>query len=122
METFLQSLKIKDPTLQYEFVKNYSGMAAKKMSAVLDGWKEDQLLYFDTKVYKRESDEYTELITRAYDALYDTNRIFREAILPRFKGYHIIHSIGSDSKSETVLTEAEFRFQINRLISRLEEN
>ena len=121
METFLQSLKIKDPSLQYYFIKNYSAMDAKKMSAILDGWKKEQLLYFDGKAYARDSEDYLKLITTAYDALYNTNPVFREIILPRFKGYYIIHSIGADDKSETVLTETEFRYQINRLIARLDE-
>jgi len=121
MESFLQSLKIKDPTLQYYFMKNYIGMDAKKMSSVLDGWKKNQILYFAGKAYERESDEYTELITLAYDALYETNPVFSEIILPRFKGYNIIHSIGNDNKSETVLTEYEFRYQLNRLISKLDK-
>lgn len=121
METFLQSLKIKDPSLQYYFVKNYSSMDAKKMSAILDSWKNEQLLYFDGKTYARDSEDYQKLITTAYDALYDTNPVFRKVILPRFKGCYIIHSIGADDKSKTVLTEAEFRYQINRLIARLDE-
>lgn len=119
MESFLQGLKIKDPYLQHLFMRKYSGMDAKRMGMVLDGWKQEQLLYFNGKAYHRESPEYTSLITSAYDALYETNPVFRELVLPRFKGCRIIHSIGSDSKSETVLTEAEFRFQINRLISKL---
>lgn len=119
MESFLQGLKIKDPYLQHIFMTQYSSMTAKKMGMVLDGWKKDQILYFAGEAYKRESAEYTELITYAYDALYKSNPIFREIVLPRFKRYDIIHSIGDDRPSETVLTEAEFRFQINRLISKL---
>lgn len=119
METFLQSLKIKDPHIQYNFVKSYSGIDAKKMSGVLDKWKDDHTLYFDEKSYDRYSPEYQTLITRAFDALYNTNDIFRKLVLPRFKGCYIIHSLGLDDPSETVLTEAEFRYQINRLLSKL---
>ena len=120
MESFLQGLKIKDPYLQYVFMTKYSGMMAKKMGMVLDSWKKEQLLYFEGKAYERESAEYIELITYAYDSLYKSNPIFREVVLPRFKDYHIIHSIGCDNKSETVLTEMEFRYQLNRLISKLD--
>jgi len=121
MESFLQSLKIKDIDLQINFMTNYVGMDAKKMGMVLDGWKENQLLYFAGRKYERESQEYTDLITRAYDALFKTNHIFREIVLPKFKGYNIIHTIESDSRCDTVLTEAEFRYQISRLISKLED-
>lgn len=120
MESFLQGLKIRDSYLQDIFMRKYSGMTAKKMGAVLDGWKNDQILYFRGKPYERESAEYTELITKAYDSLFRTSPVFREIVLPRFKGYHIIHSIGCDKKSETVLTEMEFRYQLNRLISKLD--
>ena len=120
MESFLQGLKIKDPHIQYIFMTTYSGMDAKRMSDVLDGWKKDQLLYFSGKEYKRNSADYDELITKAYDALFETNVVFREVVLPRFKDYYIIHSIGSNDKSETVLTEAEFRYQITRLLKRLD--
>ena len=96
-------------------------MDAKKMSGVLDDWKKDQLLYFDGRAYQRYSEEYTDLISRAYDSLFNTNQMFREIILPRFKGCYILHSIGADDESKTVLTEAEFRYQINRLIARLDE-
>lgn len=121
MESFLQGLKIKDPQLQYLFMSTYSGMDAKKMSGVLDDWKKDQLLYFDGRAYQRYSEEYTDLISRAYDSLFNTNQMFREIILPRFKECYIIHSIGSDNEAETVLTESEFRYQINRLLARLDE-
>ena len=120
MESFLQGLKIKDPYLQLLFMTKYSGMTAKKMGLILNDWQKDQMLYFGGQPYERESSEYTELISQAYDALFKYNQIFRCIVLPRFKSCHIIHSIGEDMKSKTVLTEAEFRYQINRLIAKLD--
>lgn len=119
MESFLQGLKIKDATLQNIFMTRYSAMDACKMSATLNDWKETQTLWFNGEPYNRYSDEYTDLITKAYDALFETNVIFREIVLPKFKGKILIHTIGKDSESDTVLTEAEFRHQLNRLMKRL---
>ena len=119
MESFLQCLKIQDRDLQNIFMRNYSGMEACKMSATLDGWKKNQTLWFNGKPYRRYSEEYTDLITRAYDALFETNDIFREIVLPKFKSKILIHTIGKDDRSDTVLTEAEFRYQLNRLMKRL---
>ena len=119
MESFLQGIKIKDVELQRNFIRNYSGLDACRMSAVLDGWKETQTLYYNGVAYKRDSEDYDWLITSAYDALFETNDIFREIVLPRFKGKYLIHTLGKDNKAETVLTEAEFRYQLNRLMARL---
>ncbi len=119
MESFLQGLKIQDKDLQNIFMRNYSGMAAYKMSAILNDWKDSQTLWFNGIPYNRYSDEYTELITKAYDALFETNVIFREIVLPKFKDKILIHTTGKDSESDTILTEAEFRYQLNRLMKRL---
>ncbi len=119
MEAFLQGIKIKDPDLQNIFMTSSSGMAAYKMSTILNDWKDSQTLWFNGVPYNRYSDEYTELITKAYDALFETNDIFREIVLPKFKGKILIHTTGKDSESDTVLTEAEFRYQLNRLMRRL---
>ena len=119
MESFLQGLKIQDKNLQNIFMTSYSGMDACKMSATLNSWKETGTLWFNGVAFNRYSDEYTDLITRAYDALFETNHIFREIVLPKYKDKILIHTIGKDDRSDTVLTEAEFRYQLNRLIGRL---
>ena len=119
MESFLQGLKIKDANLQNIFMTSYSGMNACKMSATLNDWKETGTLWFNGVPYDRYSDEYADLITRAYDALFETNPVFREIVLPKFKDKILIHTIGKDDRSDTVLTEEEFRYQLNRLMKRL---
>ena len=62
-------LKIKDIDLQINFMTNYVGMDAKKMGMVLDGWKENQLLYFAGRKYERESQEYTDRIEKAIEQI-----------------------------------------------------
>lgn len=120
MESFLQSLRVKDPNLQKYICENYSGPMAQKLKVCLRDWREDSYLYWNGIAIKRDSATYHELITTAYDCLFEGNPIFRECILPQFKGVHLIHSIGKDSESETLLTECEFRYQLNRLIQRLD--
>lgn len=120
MESFLQSLRVRDPNLQKYICENYSGPMVQKLKVCLRDWREDGYLYWNGIAIKRESLTYHELITTAYDCLFEGNPIFRECVLPRFKGVNLIHSIGKDSESETILTECEFRYQLNRLIQRLD--
>ena len=120
MESFLQSLRVKDPALQKFICENYSGPMAQKLKVCLRDWRKDGYLYWNGIAIKRDSATYQELITTAYDCLFEGNPIFRECVLPRFKGVHLIHSIGKDYESETLLTESEFRYQLNRLIQRLD--
>ena len=56
--------------------------------------------------YKRDSEEYKNLLNRAYNRLY-TNEKFRKA-LEATNGSNIEHSIGKTKQSETVLTKQEF--------------
>lgn len=119
MESFLQSLRVKDPVLQKYICENYSGLIAWRLKHSLHDWREDGFVYWNGKAIKRESDEYTALITTAYDRLFEGNPVFRELVLPTFKGKILIHSIGGASKSQTLLTEPEFLYQLNRLIAKL---
>lgn len=120
MESFLQSLRVKDPNLQKFICENYSGPIVQKLKVCLRDWRKDGYLYWNGIAIKRESETYQNLITTAYDCLFEGNPIFRECVLPKFKGVHLIHSIGKDCESGTLLTEAEFRYQLNRLIQRLD--
>ena len=120
MESFLQSLRVKDPCLQKYICENYSGAMVQKLKVCLRDWREDGYLYWNGVAIKRDSLTYQELITTAYDCLFEGNPIFRELVLPRFKDIHLIHSIGKDCEYETLLTESEFRYQLNRLMQRLD--
>ncbi len=119
MESFLQSLRVQDPKHQKYICENYSGYLAWKLKFSLHDWREDGLLYWNGKAIVRDSEEYTSLITTAYDRLFEDNFIFRDLVLPKFKGKILIHSMGCDDKHETILTEEEYRFQLNRLMAKL---
>lgn len=119
MESFIQSLKVKDANLQKHICEDYSGYMAWKLKLSLPNWQKDGLVYWNGKPIERDSDEYIALITTAYDCLFEGNAVFRELVLPNFKGKILIHSIGCNYKSETLLTSEELLYQLNRLIARL---
>ena len=115
MEGFLQSLKFKNPDMQKEVCK-LVGKAAKFKGKKKKWWR-DQILYWKGKEYKRDSQEYQELLTRAYDALFE-NEGFRKA-LEATNNATLTHSLGSRDIHRTVLTEREFISQLNRLRKKL---
>ena len=115
MEGFLQSLKFESIDMQ-KYVCTLVGMAAKKKGSNKN-WKQKQELYWLGKTYKRNSDEYQNLLNRAYNELYK-NSGFRKA-LEATNGCTLTHSIGKSKKSETVLTTSEFIGQLNRLRRKL---
>ena len=115
MEGFLQSLKFKSPEIQNEVCK-LVGKAAKFKGKKKKWWR-DQTLYWQGEPIKRDSEEYQELLKRAYDALFE-NEGFRRA-LEATKGATLTHSIGNNDIHRTVLTEREFISQLNRLRKKL---
>ena len=115
MEGFLQSLKFKSPEMQIEVCK-LIGKAAKFKGKKKKWWR-DQTLYWQGESIKRDSEEYQELLKRAYDALFE-NESFRRA-LEATKGAILTHSIGNNDIHRTVLTEREFISQLNRLRKKL---
>lgn len=104
MEGFLQSLKFESVDMQ-RHVCTLVGKAA-KFKGKKKKWFQKQELYWNGVIYKRDSDEYQNLLNRAYNALYK-NDSFRKA-LEATKGMNLTHSIGKSKKNETVLTSSEF--------------
>jgi predicted NAD-dependent protein-ADP-ribosyltransferase YbiA (DUF1768 family) len=104
MEGFLQSLKFESKEMQ-EYVCTLVGYAAKKKGKKKSWWIK-QTLYWRGVSIKRDSDEYQNLLNRAYNALYKNSK-FRAA-LEATKGATLTHSIGKNKKNETVLTTQEF--------------
>lgn len=104
MEGFLQGLKFESKEMQ-EYVCSLVGYAAKKKGRNKN-WQEKQTLYWRGKPIKRDSDEYQDLLNRAYNAMFDNTKF--KAALEASKGATLTHSIGKNKKSETVLTTQEF--------------
>ena len=110
MEGFLQSLKFKNPEMQKEVCLLVGKQA--KFKGKRKKWYKSQTLYWQGKEYKRDSNEYQELLDKAYTEIYN-NESFREA-LKKTKGI-LTHSMGKKKTNETVLTEKEFCSRLMKL-------
>ena len=117
MEGFLQSLKFSNPEMQKEVCK-LVGRAA-KFKGKKKKWYRDQTLYWQGKPYKRDSNEYQELLDRAYDQL-SKNEGFRKALLATGNAT-FTHSMGKNKQSETVLTVKEFTSRLTKIRERLKQ-
>lgn len=113
LEGFLQSLKCQDVLVQKEICA-LKGKDAKKRGAEYDTWKNLQTLWWDGKPYSRSSREYLLLVTKAYDAVFKQDKSFAEDLM-NIEYKEICHSIGNPDMRDTVLTEVEMIYQLNRL-------
>jgi len=105
MEGFLQSLKFKDPDMQL-YVCTLVGFKAKNAGYNKNWWRQ-QALYWQGVKYFRNSQEYQNLLNRAYYALFTQSPKALKALLATGSAT-LTHSIGKNKKSETILTEQEF--------------
>lgn len=117
MEGFLQGLKFKNPEMQAEVCK-LVGIKAKNKGKNKN-WRVSQTLWWKGQPINRNSKEYQDLLTRAYDALFE-NKGFRMALIAAGDAT-FTHSIGKRNKNDTVLTVSEFCGQLNRLRNKLKE-
>ncbi len=104
-EGFIQSVKFKSPEMQVA-VCALVGKAA-KFKGKGKKWFRTQILYWRGVEIERESDEYQELLDRAYNAMYEQSQSFRKALAASV-GATLTHTMGKNKKSETVLTTQEF--------------
>lgn len=117
MEGFLQSLKFKEPAMQVEVCK-LVGKAAKFKGKKKKWWR-TQTLYWKGVEYKRDSEEYQELLDRAFDALAE-NASFQKALLAT-NNATLTHSIGKSKQQETVLTKQEFCSRLTKIRNNLQK-
>jgi len=104
MEGFLQSLKYKNPEMQ-EHVCTLVGKSAKFKGKKKKWWR-TQTLFWKGAEINRHSQEYQELLDRAFRAL-ASNEGFRKALLATGSAV-IKHSVGKTDASRTILTQQEF--------------
>lgn len=76
MEGLLQSLKQKDKQRQ---ICSMKGKNAKKMTST--GWQTDQIVWWKGVAIDRQSEEYKQLVRRAYQAMFEQNERFRTALM-----------------------------------------
>lgn len=110
LEGFLQALKTDIPALQMGICA-MTGFPAKRRGSTID-WTAKQTLYWKGKAYGRHTQEYQTLIDRAFQACHDQCSEFRDA-LNATGNATILHTIGKDDPTQTILTIAEF---VDRLI------
>lgn len=107
IEGFLQALKVNDVDVQRSLCAMPGIEAKKEGKKYTKIWQKDQTLYWQGKPYKRDSEEYQELLRKAYASRFEQSEIFRAA-LKRATGYKIIHSSGYNDSQKTILTIEEF--------------
>ena len=111
MEGFLQSLKFSNPEMQKEVCK-LVGKAAKFKGKKKKWWR-TQTLYWQGTEIPRDSQEYQDLLDRAFNALAQ-NSGFRAALLATGNSV-LTHSIGKTKITETVLTRQEFCSRLTKI-------
>lgn len=115
MEGFLQSLKFSSPEMQAEVCK-LVGKAAKFKGKKKKWWR-TQTLFWQGKEIKRDSQEYQDLLDRAFSEL-AKNTGFQRALIAT-RGATLTHSMGKRKIEETVLTTQEFISRLNRIRAEL---
>ena len=119
MEGFLQSLKVNDRDESERLRDMYGKEAWKAGQAYTSAWQATQTLWWDGQPIYRQSPGYQNLLNRAYDALSE-NQEFRLALMKTLDG-ELTHSIGHHDTRLTVLTKAEFMYNLYRVRSKLLE-
>lgn len=115
MEGWLQSLKFSNFEIQ-KHVCSLVGIAAKRKGRPKK-WFQTQKLYWNNVEYDRKSDEYQELLDKAFDALSE-NTSFQKALLATGNSA-LTHEIGKSKQNETILTKREFISRLYKIRDRL---
>lgn len=113
IQSFFTAIKVESPELQDLILK----MPKEKLALIskeISPRYQIRNLYWDGKVIKRDSEEYQQLLDRAYNARYAADFKFREA-LKASEGYTLTHRRGKNDILETVLTQDEFIQRLNSL-------
>lgn len=114
MEGFLQSLKVNDSEIQSQICL-LSGICAKRAGKpYTKQWQQNQTLYWQGKPYNRHSQEYADLVKKAFYSRYNASKEYRKA-LKASKGYKLTHTAGYNDPSKSILTTDEFLEITNNL-------
>lgn len=111
MEGFLQSLKFENAEMQVH-ICTLVGRKAKSKGA-RKKWFKKQELYWQGRTIDRHSQEYQELLDKAYNEL-AKNTKFQKALLATGNAV-LTHSIGKRKPQDTVLTRHEFCSRLMRI-------
>jgi len=112
LEGFLQGLKFKNPDMQKHICSLYGAHA--KKSGANKNWHISQTLWWKGQPIKRESEEYQQLLYKAFEQCYKTNESAKKALLAT-RNATLTHSIGRTNAKETVLTRTEFSYILTKV-------
>ena len=118
-EGFIQSLKTPDKLIKRKLYQLY-GYQAQKQGQKINWWDRQEVYWIDAPI-DRQSKQYTKLITKSYDNLFEQNGDFRKA-LEQSLPYKLDHSKGKTNKHDTLLTRKEYLYQMERLRKQLKPN
>lgn len=118
MEGFLQSLKFQNPDMQAH-VCTLVGKKA-KFKGKKKKWYRSQTLYWQGQEINRHSQDYQDLLDRAFEAL-GQNQGFKKALLAT-QNATLTHSMGKNKATETILTKKEFCSRLTKLQTQLQNN
>lgn len=112
IESFFQGIKFKDINMQ-NLVFTYSGLDANRVKACNNyDWKGTGILYFQGKEVNRYSKDYDDLIDELYISAIQ-NPLYRNVLKTTTR--NILHTMGGQTKEETVFTRYEFELELNCL-------
>lgn len=117
LEGFLQSLRI----INFENQKAAcacSGLMTGYLERLAETRDDIKEVHWNNKKIQRESEEYLNLISRVYDLIFEQNQKFRSELLKTLCKKHIICSERYFLEKATLMTDAEYRYQIKRLRDR----
>lgn len=106
MEAFLQSLKFEDPN-DADRIRKLPNFEARREGQKGNGWKKHQKLYWNGIEIDRQSSMYYDIVSCAYEHLYEQNLLFRVGLWLTRK-QELDHTIGVDSPENTILTRKDF--------------
>lgn len=117
MEGFLQSLKFNDPEKQKEVCLLVGKQA--KFKGKKKKWWITQTLYWKGEKINRHSQNYQNLIKKAFEQL-AKNEEFKQVLLDTHNK-DIRHSEGKNDPSKTILTEKEFCFHLMQTRTKIQK-
>ncbi|MBE6418673.1 MAG: hypothetical protein E7031_00925 [Akkermansiaceae bacterium] len=112
LEGFLQCIKTDDEARQMDFCAMLGRQAKKEGSKI--AWKHKQTLYWKGRAYGRHTEEYQQLISRAFQECYQQCEEFR-TVLAATGNAILDHTIGKVDPTDTILTIEEFVSRLTRL-------
>lgn len=119
IESVLQGLKYKNKKEQ-DFALMYFGLDSNtiKICSSYD-WTKTGILYWQGREIVRSSKEYDDFVEELYISALQ-NPLYRN-VLKKIDKPYILHSIGVEEKSKTVLTRYEFEYMLNSLRAYLQK-